>query len=333
MIGNDDKLSAVKEWPGGILQVKVPLPFSLKWVNSYLISDRDGYTLLDPGLHTPEAVELWMQILREREISFRDIHAIVLTHQHPDHYGLSGWFQQRSGAPVYISAQSHSYAVRLWGRDRSFAAELTALYARHGMPEPLLEDIHIHLEEFVARVSPQPDVTYLEAGSTMRFGGLEWQTIDAPGHARGQLCLYAPEGRLMFCGDQVLPDITPNVSIVPGEDEDPLQCFIDSLNELRVYDVELAFPGHRAPFSDFHGRIDELIAHHNRRLNSIREQLAETPSTGYDMCMQLFGARISGNTHNLRFAMSETLAHLIHLERKGQIKSGLRREFITYYAE
>ncbi|MCQ6558533.1 MBL fold metallo-hydrolase [Paenibacillus mendelii] len=333
MIGNDDRLSAVKEWPGGILQVKVPLPFSLKWVNSYLIADREGYTLLDPGLHTSEAVELWTYLFRERDIPFGAIHTIILTHQHPDHYGLSGWFQQRSGAPVYLSAQSHAYALRLWGSDRSFAADLTELYARHGMPEPLLDDIIIHLEQFVARVSPQPEVTYLEAGSTIRFGGLDWQTIDAPGHARGQLCLYAPERRLMICGDQVLPDITPNVSIVPGEDEDPLQCFIDSLNELRHYEVELAFPGHRAPFNDFRGRIDELIAHHKRRLDAIVELLRETPGTGYDMCMRLFGERISGNTHHLRFAMSETLAHLIHLERAGQIKSDLRGDYITYYAE
>ncbi|UVI31912.1 MBL fold metallo-hydrolase [Paenibacillus spongiae] len=334
MTGNEqDKMSAVKEWPGGILQVKVPLPFSLKWVNSYLIEDDEGYTLLDPGLHTPEAVKLWTQTLGEKGIGFDGVHTILLTHQHPDHYGLAGWFQQRSGASVYMSSQSHEYAVRLWGEERSFAADLTALYARHGMPEPLLTDMVSHLEEFVVRVSPQPNVTYLEAGSFVQIGGTEWQTIHTPGHARGHLCLYAPERRLMICGDQVLPDITPNISLVPGEDEDPLQRFIDSLGELRKYKVELAFPGHRNPFTDFQGRIDELLAHHGRRLHSIREMLADQRYTGYEMCELLFGARISGNTHNLRFAMSETLAHLVHLERQGQIAGELRGGVISYGIE
>ncbi|TYP71147.1 MBL fold metallo-hydrolase [Paenibacillus methanolicus] len=314
-----NETEGVTAWPGGIMQVKIPLPFSLKWVNSYLVPDEGGYTLIDPGLRTEESEAAWARTMEAIGIRFADIRQIVLTHQHPDHYGLAGWFQQRTGAPVRMSRQSHAYARRLWGDDRAFNGELIGLFARHGMPEPLREAVASHLESFAERVSPQPEVTYLEAGARLRMGGAEWVAIDAPGHARGQLCLYAEEAGWMICGDQVLPDITPNISVVPGEDADPLARFLDSLAELGAYEVKLAFPGHRDPFADFGGRIQAIAAHHERRLVRIEELAASGTQTGYAICEALFGPRIAGNAHNLRFAMAETLAHLVYLERSGRL--------------
>ncbi|WP_219836033.1 MBL fold metallo-hydrolase [Paenibacillus sp. R14(2021)] len=313
-------------WPGGILQIKVPLPFALKWVNSYLLKDERGYTLIDPGLHTPEAVEAWEAAMEAHDVSFSDIHTILLTHQHPDHYGLAGWFQERCGAPVWISAQSYAYTQRLWGTDEGaqFASELTALYALHGMPPEIEAEILPHLASFIAKVSPQPRVQFLEAGQTVQMAGIEWQTIDAPGHAGGQLCFYAPAARWMICGDQVLPDITPNISVVPGEDDKQLEQFLASLAHLAQVEVDLAFPGHRDPFTDFKGRTEELAAHHVRRLDRMVEMVREEPCSGYSLCMRFFGERIAGNTHNLRFAMSETLAHLYYLEQRGRVARRLQ---------
>ncbi|RAP75629.1 MBL fold metallo-hydrolase [Paenibacillus montanisoli] len=316
----------MNEWPGGIVQVKVPLPFSLKWVNSYLIPDENGYLLVDPGLHTADAVQAWDSALAAKSIRLGDIHTILLTHQHPDHYGLAGWFQERTDAPVYISERSYAYAQRLWGADQGadFARELTKLYAEHGMPQERLVEIGPHLTGFVEKVSPQPAVTFLEAGGSIDIGGTNWRMIDTPGHANGQLCFYEPVKKWMLCGDQVLPNITPNISVVPGEGHDQLQQFLDSLQELSGYEVELAFPGHRDPFTNFNERIGELAAHHERRLNQIEGMIQEGTHAGYTLCMRLFGERIAGNPHNLRFAMSETLAHLYHLERQGRISGTIR---------
>ncbi|MBW7477007.1 MBL fold metallo-hydrolase [Paenibacillus oenotherae] len=325
-------MTSTTVWPKGIIQVKVPLPFSLKWVNSYLLRDEKGYTLIDPGLHTPESIETWNAALAEHDIVIQDIHTIVLTHQHPDHYGLAGWFQQRTGAPVLISPRSYAYIVKMWGKDRSYAAELVALYRQHGMPEHLLDAMPPHLESFMDKVSPQPEVTFIEAGGVLRMAGMDWQMIDAPGHASGQLCFYAPERKWMICGDQVLPNITPNVSVVPGDEGGELEQFLGSLKQLGAYEVELAFPGHRDPFTGFGLRIEELIDHHKRRLESIAERVKEEGCTGYAMCERLFGARIAGNPHNLRFAMSETLAHLFHLEQRNEISSSIRDGVIVYQA-
>ncbi|MFF2887193.1 MBL fold metallo-hydrolase [Paenibacillus sp. NPDC057967] len=305
----------------GWLQVKVPLPFSLKWVNSYIIPEREGVTVIDPGLGTPEAKKLWESTLAETGLGWNDITRIILTHQHPDHYGLAGYMQERAGAPVYMSERSHAYAQRLWGEGSRFPGALRELYIRHGMPGEIMDRIEHNLDGFIELVSPQPQVQYISAGQRLQLGEWEWELIDAPGHAYGALCFYQPGIRWMICGDQVLPHITPNVSVVPGEELDPLEAFLDSLKGLKSYDVAFALPGHRDPFTDFGGRIEELIGHHARRLDRMAELLKEEPCTAFALCETLFGARLRDNPHNLRFAMSETLAHLYYLEREGRIRS------------
>lgn len=199
------------------------------------------------------------------------------------------------------------------------------------MPSDVMDAIENNLGTFIGRVLPEPQITYIEAGETVTLGGLSWETIDAPGHAFGALCFYQRDIRWMICGDQVLPRITPNVSVVPGEEKDPLAAFLGSLEELKGYEVELALPGHRDPFANFKARIAELISHHGRRLQEMRELLAQEPLTAFDMCGKLFGARLRDNPHNLRFAMSETLAHLFHLELRGLARSEQREDGVAVY--
>ncbi|MCU6712459.1 MBL fold metallo-hydrolase [Paenibacillus sp. J5C_2022] len=322
----------IAELPEGWLQVKVPLPFSLKWVNSYMVPEERGYTIIDPGLRTEEAVGAWSKVMQDRGIAWLDISRIVLTHQHPDHYGLAGYMQERSGAPVYMSSRAHAYARRLWGEDSDYPEALESLFLQHGMPEGLMDDIVRNLAEFVSRVSPQPVVQYIEAGEKLQLGGRQWQLIDAPGHAFGGLCFYQPELGWMLCGDQVLPHITPNVSVVPGEERDPLGCFLHSLEELKAWEVTLALPGHREPFTGFRERIEQLQGHHDRRLAAMEELLKGAPMSAFAVCETSFGSHLRRNPHNLRFAMAETLAHLFHLEGMGRVDAVRKDGTLEYEA-
>jgi len=301
----------------GWIRVKVPLPFPLKFVNAYLIPGEGGWTLIDPGLRTPEAERLWLEAMERCGIRAADIRAVVLTHQHPDHIGLAGWFQERSDAPVYMSEQAYGYAMRLWGPGRTFTAELQALYRENGLPRGLEEALEDHLERFVAMVSPLPDPSFVRGGGTIEIGGVSWEIIDTPGHADGHLCFWQRDARLMLCGDQVLPGITPNISLVPGGEPGVLARYLNSLAMLEAFEAEWAYPGHRDPFRGMRSRIGEIKAHHIRRLAVMEDMLAE-PLTGYEICMRLFGDRVRDSLHNLRFAMSETLAHLEQLAAEGR---------------
>lgn len=313
--------------PDSIVQVKVPLPFPLRWVNSYLIRGQKGWTLIDPGLHTEASVQCWMEAIKELNMDLQDIRRIVLTHYHPDHYGLSGWFQEQTGASVHLTAEGHAQAVRLWGVGQPLTRELHSLYLRHGMDPDVAERIIPHLESFVPLVTPQPQITFIEEGMRFQLGERAYETILTPGHASGHLCFYDAQRKVIFCGDHVLPQISPNISYVPGSDENPLMSFLTSLEKLSSLEVAAAYPGHRDPFAGFSERITELIEHHEVRLQAMLDQLAR-PLTAYQLCRLIFGERLS--IHQLRFAMSETLAHVIYLEHQGRAVS-TEQEGVSYF--
>ncbi|THF83755.1 MBL fold metallo-hydrolase [Cohnella fermenti] len=296
----------------GWVQAKVPLPFSLRWVNAYLAGNGGKWAVIDPGLRTEETEAFWERTLRELGIAWKDIDSIVLTHHHPDHYGLAGLFQERTGAPVWISETSAAWAERMWGEVETFSGELLAALARHGFPDELAEGMRAHLAGVKRQVAPRPRELALlpEPGERFRLAGLSWEPIAGEGHAPGHRALYEPESGVMVCGDQVLPRITPNIAWLPGGDPDPLGSYIRSLEGMLGLRVSLALPGHMDPFADFDGRLRELIAHHERRLAQIADLLDEAgPLTGFELCDRLFSERIRGNSHNHRFAMSETIAH------------------------
>ncbi|WP_028547634.1 MBL fold metallo-hydrolase [Paenibacillus sp. UNC451MF] len=298
------------------IQVKVPLPFPLRWVNSYLIRGNDGYTLIDPGLHTEAAVQCWESVMLELKIDYRDIEQIVLTHHHPDHYGLAGWFQERSGAPVCISSVGYDQVRLLWGDGQPMTETLLSLFAGNGMPQEMLEPMKENLDTFIEMVSPQPEVTFISMGEPFRLGDMTYETVHTPGHALGHVCFYHADTKAMICGDHVLPQISPNVSYLPGIDENPLASFIQSLEHMLRYEVDWAYPGHREPFQTWTKRTEELIKHHEHRLEQMRSQL-EVPLTAYQVCKATFGDRLS--LHQLRFALSETLAHLIYLNQSERV--------------
>lgn len=309
-------------------RVQIPLPFALKWVNAYLIPGDAGYTLIDPGLHTEEAERVWKEELGRRGIGFADIEQIVLTHYHPDHYGLAGWFQEQGGgrAPVRMSPIGYAHAKMMWADDQTMSTDLPDLYIRHGMEPSLLKQIRPHMDSFVELVSPQPEVGMIHPGESIRLGNRVYTVIETAGHAAGHLCFYDGQARIMICGDQVLPHITPNVSFLPGSDPNPLDSFLTSLKQLQDYEVEIAYPGHRYPFDNWTVRIDQILRHHDERLAQMTA-LLEQPKTAYEVCVSLFGTRLT--IHQLRFAMSETLAHLIYLTRSGQVRE-LEDQVVRY---
>ncbi|WP_310551382.1 MBL fold metallo-hydrolase [Paenibacillus glufosinatiresistens] len=309
------EVTAVAE---GIRRLSVPMLPPLRQVNAYLLAEPDGgISVVDPGPRSPEAEAVWDSALAKLGLVWRDIRQVMVTHHHPDHYGLAGLMQSRSGGcPVYMSARAAAEADLMWGPAAEMDRRLPAFFRRHGMPEEWTSRLAEHLAGFVPQVTPQPDVT--TDALPPEFGGRKWRVLETGGHAPGHRSFFSEADGLVLCGDAVLPRISPNVSLLPGSDAQPLLRYLDGLRELGCLPALLALPGHREPFHGFAERTASLLRHHEERLDETEALLAEGPRTGWEVCGGLFPPGRAAGIHQLRFAMSETLAHLAELVRRGR---------------
>nr|WP_036652164.1 MBL fold metallo-hydrolase [Paenibacillus pini] len=304
----------------GLTQVKISMAYPLRWVNSYILHEEDGggVTIIDPGPRNEETEAEWALVMDQLGFTFTDVLAIVLTHHHPDHVGLSGWFQEQSGCEVWISERAEQERQLMWGPHSTMAEDLPELFRVHGMPEEWVSQLKAHLDSFLTQVSPSPKITLLKDGIPIEIGGRSWLPIETWGHAAGHISLYHPQSGVILCGDAVLPQISPNVSLTPGSDPQPLYSFMQGLERLKQYEVSRAFAGHRNPFTHYMERLDALLEHHKERLERVQAMLQGAPATGFEICTALFGNRLG--IHQLRFAMCEALAHTTELVRRGHVE-------------
>ena len=303
--------------PNNIHQVTLPLPFALSSVNVYLLRDDDGWTVLDTGLHTAEGEAAWRAAFTEFALDPREIRRIIVSHFHPDHYGMAGWLQSLSGAPVLMTPREAELAAIVWQRSSDELDPMEALFLRHGLSSDLVTIITGEMRLMRQRVQPLADITPLDINRPLVLAGREFQPLIGPGHSDGQLLLYNADKRLLFVGDHVLQKITPHIGRWPETAADPLARYLASLQELRSLEVALALTGHRTPITTWAQRIDELLAHHETRLRDMLAEI-EQSAQAVTVAQRVFPFE-RFTPHEQRFALAETIAHLDELVRRGQL--------------
>ncbi|MBI5670123.1 MAG: MBL fold metallo-hydrolase [Chloroflexi bacterium] len=300
-----------------IFQVHLPLPFALNRVNCYLIRGSDGWSVLDTGLNTAEGRAAWNTAFAALDIRPADITQVILTHAHPDHFGMAGWFQEQAGAPVGLSAREAAFARAVW-LEGHMGEGFDRYLVQLGMPPDMAQTVARGVASTGEMTYPHPTrFSLLQAGDEIQIGQRRFVMIHTPGHSDGQLVFYDADDQLLLCGDHVLMKITPNIGLWPDSDPNPLGRFLASLRDLKALEVRLALPGHKALITDWRGRLDELIAHHEARLQHTLAAVADW-TTVYQAARQVFNSDVF-SPHEWRFAMAETLAHLDYLERHGQV--------------
>jgi glyoxylase-like metal-dependent hydrolase (beta-lactamase superfamily II) len=159
----------------------------------------------------------------------------------------------------------------------------------------------------------------LSGGDTLEIGQRRWQVMLGRGHCPEQACLFAEEGHILIAGDQVLPKISPNVSITLEEpDGDPLGLFLETLDRFYLLPSDtLVLPSHGLPFRGLQARIDWLRAHHATRLDIVRETCREA-RTAAEITEALFPRQL--DDHQYGFAFAETMAHVNHLVHRGEVR-------------
>lgn len=305
----------------GVYWLRMPLPFSLEWINLWLIDEGDCWTLVDTGMPTDEGKAAWRQIL-EAELDGKPLKRILVTHMHPDHVGNAGWLQRKTGAELWMSRLEYT-TCRMLCADTGREAPQVAIdfYRRAGWDEEALQIYRDRFGRFGMGISQMPDsYRRLSHADQIRIGNNDWSVIIGNGHSPEHACLYCPALNVLISGDQLLPRISSNVSVHPTEPQaDPMKDWLDSCERLKgaVQPDVLVLPAHNEPFTGAHDRLQGLIDGHEKALRRLKKRLNETPRRVTDVFPALFGRKIGPDL--LGLATGEALAHLNCLIHRGEV--------------
>jgi len=331
----------VTEMAPGILRSQLPISLpGLGHVNCYFLEDGRGLTIVDPGLPGPKSWRALVDRLKRAGYKPRNVHTVIVTHSHPDHFGGAGRMRDTYGAEVISHRSFRTWfdpaedetlnddpetesttATSPWGRQMPWRADAT-------FQPPLSRRLKFGLyRTALKRFMKTPAPTHrVDDAEVITLARREWVALHTPGHTNDHLCLFDPVGGIVLSGDHVLPTITPHISgLVAGAD--PLTEFFGSLEKVAGLEgVTLTLPAHGHPFADLRGRAQEIRDHHEDRLDTLRAAARELGTgTVEDYSHKLFKPRAWG-----QMAESETYAHLEHLRESGQVVSRSERGTLHY---
>ena len=310
-------------------RVSIPTPFQIGAVNAYLA----GRTLVDPGPDSEEAWSRLLEALEARELAPGDISQILVTHPHPDHFGLAARFRER-GARVLASPEAAGIMRDFGARLRYEQSYFVDFFERCGISRATAEAVTQLPEAFLAYARSVETDRDLDPGDTVTVDD-EALTVDSvAGHAVGEriFSFDSGDGRAAIVGDTVLADITPNPFLQPppedgGQRPRVLPAFNDSLAWLRDQGHSRFLTGHREPVESPRRRIGEILDAHDRRSEEVRDIVSEGATTPVDVMTALFGDLPATEY----FAgMSEAVGHLDVLEARGTVEKRERGGVFVY---
>lgn len=304
---------------------RFPLPGALKHVNVWVLDDGDGVSVVDTGLAIPPCRDAWEALLGGA-LAGVSLTRVIATHFHPDHLGLAGWLCRRFAAPLLMTRSEWQLARLLTADIRDAPPpEAIAAWRLAGWDETRIAgEAAKGWGRFASVVSPVPmQYVRLVDGTTLRIGDATWRIVTGSGHSPEHACLLDEARGVLIAGDQVLPRITSNVSLMFGEpDEDPLGDWLGSIAKLRRLPRDLlVLPSHGDPFTGLHARLDALDAGHRMQLDMLHAHLSE-PRRATDCFGVLFARPVDDGIYGL--ATGEALAHLRRLEVEGRARRELR---------
>jgi glyoxylase-like metal-dependent hydrolase (beta-lactamase superfamily II) len=302
----------------GLYRINVPLPGSpLKATNSYVVKGTGRSLIVDTGWNREDCRTALVSGLDECGVDLKQTDFFI-THMHADHSGLVSALAAE-GARIYFG-RADAEIIRSSTADHW--EKMIAFARRCGFPEDELEKaVGSHPGR---RYSAENsfNICVAKDGDTISAGDYVFECIETPGHTPGHICLYEPSKRIFVCGDHVLFDITPNITL-SFEDRNPLKEYLTSLDKIYDLDVELVLPGHRSIFRNQKERIRELKQHHQARLGEIISILKRGKQNAFEVASQMtwdivFQSWDLFPPAQKLFAFGEAMAHLKYLEEEGK---------------
>jgi len=281
--------------------------------------------LVDCGMETQACFQALSLAIAEAGIAWADIGEILLTHVHPDHMGLAPRLLKLTGAKLWVHAHDAEFLGEL-AESKQYRVWATSVLRRAGVPAETISQIEAasqHIQKSFQRLEPD---LLLTGGEKLDATVGELEVLWTPGHSPGHVCLYGRERRVLFSGDQMLELISPNIGWHP--ERDPLNEYLNSLQELSQLEIDLILPSHGAPFSGHRKWIRRTVEHHEDRCSRILSLLDATPRVAAELVGGLWDRPLA--PLDCRFAVFEVLAHLEYLERQGKVVR-MAREGVTLW--
>jgi glyoxylase-like metal-dependent hydrolase (beta-lactamase superfamily II) len=298
---------------------------SLRYVFVYAFETDAGPYIVDAGWNTNDAFAALSDGLRQAGADIADVRGVLVTHIHPDHYGLAGRVRDASGGWVALHPADAALIVDRYEDPEDLLRRVGAMLRRMGAPtEELasLQNASMPLRPLVDAVKPD---RLFEDGDHPDVPGWELTALWTPGHSPGHLCFWEAGHRLMLSGDHVLPRITPNIPFHPQAGANPLGDYLRSLERIGGYDADEVLPAHEHRFVGLRGRVAELAAHHDQRFAEVIAAIKRGVTTAWAIAEQMRWSRswerIDGFMR--RAAVGEAMSHLRALEARGVVRERL----------
>ena len=313
----------------GLFQIRLPMRGNpLRWINGYLVAEADGLTLVDCGWKADDVLAALHEGLAAFGFTLADVRRVLITHSHFDHYGLAGTLR-RAGVPdVMMHARDWERVQEIIKRRRETDALENTYLVRNGYTPTETN------EGPGSRAELTEPTRFLDDGE--RVGRL--RAVWTPGHAPGHLCFADERSGKLLTGDHILDPITPHVGVWRDRSGDPLGDYVASLEKVAHVDASGALPAHGEPFPDLHGRVAAIQEHTARREQLVLAIAGDAAVSAAEVAERLPWTRRERHFADLggwhqEFAMSETIAHLVHLQRRGVMEREDRADgAITYHA-
>lgn len=289
----------------------------------YLVRQRQGWLLVDSGLKHHSCLDSLRQQLAALNVSPRDIKWLLVTHFHPDHFGLAAEVKAMSGAQIILHRLDWEVLQMITEATSGASGETFNRWVTSlGVQQHEL-DGYERVFEFGTALFPgdaEPDL--LLEGDSQSVGDMGLRAVLTPGHTPGHVCVYDEENRLLFSGDHVLTGITTHIT--PGilSDDDQLGRYLEALENVRSLDVQMVLPAHENPFERLGERVGQLLEHHEQRLQQVLAPIGRDASSARDIASQVewvVGLWEQMDGINRLLAIQETLAHLRLLQERGAV--------------
>ncbi len=303
------EFGTIKQVAAGVYWLRMPLPMALDHINLYLLEDEAGWYIIDTGMRGDDKQQYWQQIF-DTALDGKPVLGVIVTHMHPDHVGQAGWLTEKWRVPLYMTRLEYLQARALEAMPSGLAWTTEQYLHRLGVSAEHLDKKRQSNWSFSDVIEPMP-MAYdrLAEGRVLSIGGNEWQVMIGAGHSPEHACLYSPALGLLLSGDQIIPRITSNISVMASEPEaNPLAEWLHSLQQFFELPTNtMVCPAHNTPFYGLHERVTSLLQHHEDHMLAL-QQACVAPQTVVQLLPVLFKRKLDGM--QIEMALGECVAHL-----------------------